>query len=172
MRWLKFGSLALVVVLLQLSLLPALRPFGVVPSIVLALVVMTALKGTASLATAVAVTAGILMDLASGSDFGLRTGSLVMVVLAVALLHRAGFELDGVLVAIAITAASTLLMAATILLSVPGGFASWPPGPTVARLVAELVLNLGLVLALRPAVYWAIEGRRGSSGHSRVRVEL
>ena len=66
----------------QISLLPTLRPFGVVPDIVLVLVLLLGLRSTVSQALILALVGGIVMDLSSGTDFGMHTGILVLAALS------------------------------------------------------------------------------------------
>jgi rod shape-determining protein MreD len=142
--------LTLVGILLQLGFLPALRPFGVVPNILLVIVVLVGLEATSSQALAIAVCAGLATDLASGANFGLWTGLLVVAALATGLLHRAGLELSGPLVAMVLVACGTLLETLVILLGLVNAVSGWPVGLLLVKFCTELVLNLVLVLALKP----------------------
>jgi hypothetical protein len=150
----RFGLILLAVVslLMQIALLPALRPFGVVPNLMLVLVVLVGLEGTASAALAIAVAGGVALDLASAANFGLWTGVLVLASLVAGLLHRAGLELRGPAVAIVIVAAGTVLEAAIILLGLVNVVSHWPVESLLLRLAGELVINLGLTVCLRPVV--------------------
>ena len=151
----KRAALVVIVVLAlvaQLSLLPALRPLGVVPNVMLALVVLVGLEGTASLALLAAVTGGLAVDLASGTNFGLWSGVLVLAALVTGMVHRAGIELQGPVVALVMVAAGTLLMTLMILAGVANAVSYWPVGNLAERFFAELVLNLLLTVALRPLV--------------------
>jgi hypothetical protein len=138
--------------MLQVSLLPALRPLGVVPYLALVLVVLVGLEGTASLALAIAVAGGLVLDIASGTNFGLWTGTLVLAAIVTGLLHRAGVELVGAVVASVMVAVGTLLMTLVIWLGLATSISHWPLPWMFGHLWIELVLNLGLVLAVRPLV--------------------
>src|SRR5471030_2509367 len=116
MKRLGLAVLAIISILLQVSLLPALRPFGVVPDLILVVVVLMGLEGTASAALVLAVVAGLILDMASGANFGLWTGLLVLAALAAGLLHRAGVELSGPLVAVVMIVAGTILETVVILM--------------------------------------------------------
>ena len=142
---------SLAVVLLQISLLPALRPLGVVPNIALAWVVLVGVEGAASNALLVAVASGIIIDLASGANFGLWTGVLVLAALASGAVQRAGIELMGGLVAGVMVAAGTLLMTLVVLAGLVNTVGEWPVGALVARFGVELVLNLLITVGLRRA---------------------
>jgi len=87
-------------VILQVSFLPAVRVFGVVPNIALVLMVLISMIVVTSEALIVAALSGLVLDLASGSNFGLWTGVMVLVALAVGMMQRAGLELDRIVVAL------------------------------------------------------------------------
>jgi rod shape-determining protein MreD len=106
---------SLAVLLLQVGLLPALRPFGVVPNLALVWIVLIGLEGSASLALIYAVVIGVSLDVASGASFGLWTGMLVLAALAAGVVHRAGIELTGSLVAAVMVAVGTVLTTVVIL---------------------------------------------------------
>jgi hypothetical protein len=144
--------LAVAGVVLQLSLLPALRPLGVVPNLALVVVVLVGLEGTASLALVIAVAGGLALDLASGANFGLWTGLLVSMALAAGLIHRAGIELAGPTVAAVMVTLGTLVMSVAVLSGLVRVVTDWPVGALVGRFTTELVLNLILTVALRPLV--------------------
>jgi hypothetical protein len=145
-----------VAVLAQMSLLPALRPFGVVPNLALVMVVLVGLEGTASLALAVAVAGGFALDLASGANLGLWTGVLVLAALVGGLVHRAGIEVEGPLVPGIMVAAGTILMTVVVLGGLVSTVTHWSVGLLVRRCLIELVLNLILMMMVRPLVRWAV----------------
>lgn len=159
------GRLALIValvVLLQIGFVPALRPGGVVPNLVLCLVALVGLYGSATMALAVALGCGLLVDLASSTDFGLRVALLVLVALVAGLVYRAGLELSGPVVELVLVAAGTVVANAAVLVDLVGVTGSWPLGLVVGKLGLELVLNLGCTLLLRPVVRWGM-GREAAS---------
>jgi len=137
--------------LMQVSLLPALRPLGVVPNLALVIVTLIGLEGTASMALTTAVAGGVVLDLASGANFGLWTAMLVLAALVGGLVHRAGIELGGPTVALVIVAIGTAIETAVIVLGVAGS-ANLSAGVIAGRLIAELVLNLVLTVMLTPLV--------------------
>ncbi len=141
---------------MQLSFLPALRPFGVVPNIVLVLVVLLGLEATASTALVVAVVSGLVLDVGSGANFGLWTAVLVLAALTGGLAARAGVELVGGLVAAAMVMIGTILMAVVILVGVAGAVTHWPWAALMIGLAAQIVLNLILTAAGRPVVRWLV----------------
>jgi rod shape-determining protein MreD len=158
MKRILLALLVAICVVLQVSLLPALRPLGVVPDLVLVLVVLIGMEGTASTALAAAVAAGLALDLVSGANFGLWTGLLVLAALTTGLIHRAGIELAGPTVAVVIVTAGTLLSTLVVLLGLVSSVSAWPVGSLLARLACELLLNLGLTIALRPLVQRMVPG--------------
>jgi rod shape-determining protein MreD len=150
MKRLLLGLFIGLAVVLQISLLPALRPFGVVPNLVLVTVVLAALFAATSDMLVAAVLAGLLLDLVSGSGFGLWSGILVLATLVTGVMHRSGLEIRGALVAPVVVAAGTLLFTAGTLLVLGGGAANWPVLTLLGRFVVELLLNLTLVAMLKP----------------------
>ena len=152
MRRLGLIALTIVSIVLQVGLLPALRPLGVGPNLLLVVVVLVGLEGTASSALTIAVISGLAVDLASGANFGLWTGTLVLAALAAGLIHRAGIELGGPLVAIVMVAVGTVVMALIVLAGLVNVVSYWPVGSIGGRLAIELVLNLLGTAALRPVV--------------------
>lgn len=156
-------GLAGMAVLLQLSLLPGLRPLDVVPNLMLVMVVLIALNVATSEALVMAAVCGLILDLAGSANFGLWTGLLVLVVLVVGIVGRAGFELDRVWVALGLVSAATIVMTLAVwsALAVRGGGFSMSLGWS-GRLLAELVLNLILTITLQRLVRWALP--RGGPG--------
>jgi rod shape-determining protein MreD len=147
---------SLAVLLLQVGLLPALRPFGVVPNLALVWIVLIGLEGSASLALIYAVVIGVSLDVASGASFGLWTGMLVLAALAAGVVHRAGIELTGSLVAAVMVAVGTVLTTVVILGGLVNSITHWPWGLILVRLVMQLVLNLILTVGLRPLARWLV----------------
>jgi rod shape-determining protein MreD len=145
-------AVAFIAVLLQISFLPALRPLGVVPNLLLVVVVLVGLEGTSSSALVIAVAGGVISDLSSGANFGLWTGLLVLAALVTGLIHRAGFELNGPIVALTMVFAGTVLETGVILLGLVNSVSSWPVGYLLGHLGLEVMLNLVLTVALRPLI--------------------
>ena len=155
----RIGLLLVVVlsILIQVSLLPALRPLGVVPSLLLPVVVLIGLEGTASVALVAGVAGGLAVDLASATNFGLWTGLLVLAALTAGLLRRAGFELNGPAVALVMVTGGTVLSTAVILLGLADTATSWPVGFIAGTFFWELMLNLILTVAMRPVIRRLVE---------------
>lgn len=138
-----------VAVILQLSFLPALRPFGVVPNILLPIIVCIGLYGRASTAVLAAVLCGLCMDMASGTDFGVWTGTFVLAALACGFVHRAGVELVSA-VSLVIVALGIVVANGVILTSVFGAAGPW--SSVISSLLIQLVIDLIITAAIGPAV--------------------
>lgn len=141
-------SAVLASVWLQLSWFSYVRPLGVMPNLVLAVVVVTALWSRATIAVATAVVAGLLLDLASGSDFGLRTAFFTVVVLAIIAARQFGLRAESFWVAVAITALSTVVSNLLIIGGVVGATAGIDWSAVAGRIAIESALNGVLVAAL------------------------
>jgi len=152
MRRVALVVVVMLCLLAQVSLLPALRPFGVVPNVALALVVLLSLEAAASTALVVGVVGGLVLDLSSGANFGLWTGLLVLAALTGGLAARAGVELAGGVVAASMVAAGTILMSLVILVGVAGDVTHWPWTKLMLGVIVQVMLNLMLTLAGRPLV--------------------
>jgi rod shape-determining protein MreD len=145
-------------VLLQMSLLPALRPLGVVPNLVLVMVVLISLNVGTSEVLLGAILSGFVIDLANGTNFGLWMGILMLVALVVGIMQRSGLELAGVVAASVLVAAGTLVMTSVIWLSLFASVANLAPLNLARSLAVELVLNLILMMALRRVVRRILAG--------------
>lgn len=156
MRYWRLGLIVAVSVVLQLGLLAPMRPLGVVPNLLLGLVVLVGLSGSATAALAVAIICGLILDIVSGADFGLRTGLFAMVALVAGMTHRAGFDTRGLLVPMALVMAATVVQALVVMAGLIGSTIGWSPGAVLGRLGIELVLNLGLVALLKPLLNRAV----------------
>lgn len=142
-------AIIVIAALLQTSLLPYLRPFGVIPNLVLIVVILAALTTTASRSIVMAVIGGITLDLVSGAAPGLATFSLVTVALLAILARRYGLEVDSVI------GLSVLIIAGTILvdglqiawLRLDGGVFS--VGAVTWLVAREALVNTIIALLLR-----------------------
>jgi len=77
---------------------------------------------------------------------------LILAALVIGLLHRSGIELGRVIVAVVLVTAVTLVLAAVIWLGIASQTGRWPGGRLAGQLGIELVLNLSLVMMLRPGL--------------------
>jgi rod shape-determining protein MreD len=151
-RRIAFVLVAVVVLLMQLSLLPGLRPLGVVPDLALVFVVLVGLESTSSAAVLLAVVMGVALDLTSGANLGMWTGMLVLAALVTGLLHRGGVETGGPLIPAIIVTVGTVLVPLIVLTGLVSVVVDWPVGSLLGRFATELVLNLGLMMLVRPLV--------------------
>jgi rod shape-determining protein MreD len=164
MRKLLGVLIVLVAVMLQLSFLPALRLAGIVPNLALVTMVLVALNIITSEALMLAAGAGFVLDIASGVNFGLWTGVLMLTSLVIGLLQRAGIETGRAFIGPVLVVAGTIIIAIVIWLGLATSGAGWPGAQLVGRLGIELVINLGLTLLLNPVVRTIV----GSGARSEV----
>ncbi len=136
--------------LVQVSFLAALRPLGVVPDLALVAVILVGLSQTVSRALIVGLVGGLLLDVVSGADFGLRTGLFLLAALATGLVRRAGLTLGGPLAAVALVTLATLVQTLVILVNLWSSTTQWPVALILRTLGAQLLLNVVLTLLLRP----------------------
>ena len=154
----RFLLVAVPVMMLQIFFVPALRPLGVVPNAILVLVVLAGLLSTASAALGTALAGGLLLDLTSGDGFfGLRICLLALLALAAGLIHRAGLELSGPIMALGLVAVATVVINAAALIGLIGSVSYWPPGLIFRTLALEILLNMGLTLLMRPMIKWTVQ---------------
>ncbi len=158
MRRLAAAILIALAAILQVSLLPALRPLGVVPDLTLVVVVLVSLWLATSESLIAAALSGLLLDIASGSNFGLWTGIMTLSALGIGVMHRAGIETDRVFVALVVVTAGTIVTTVVIWVALVPSVNHWPLGVLVGRLIIELVINLILTMVLRPAVRLLLHG--------------
>jgi rod shape-determining protein MreD len=137
-------------VILQVSFLPAIRLFGVVPNLALVGIVLVSLYAATSEALTAAALSGLVLDLASGANFGLWTGVMVLIALAVGMMHRAGVELDRLFITLVLVSAGTLVITLVIWTALLPSVGHWPAAYLTGRLATELVINLVLTMLLRP----------------------
>ncbi len=142
------GVLAIIgAVCLQLSWFGHLRPFGIMPNLVLVTIVAFSLWANASSALAAALGAGLLLDMSSGSDFGLRIAFFVVVVLAVVAAKQLGLQADSVAAVAAIALIAALLYDLMVLAALRAPLAisvmiQVAIGALLAAVVAIIVLML------------------------------
>lgn len=145
----------LLAVWLQAYFLTAWRPFGVLPNLLLVVLTVFAWVRPASQTLVLAVFSGLVLDLTSGTDFGLRMAFYSVFGLAVLFIKQLGagesWWSDAALVAAGTLVYNLAVLAA---LALSGGFELLP----VARLILlELVLNLLLLVLLRRLLLWWFE---------------
>lgn len=149
-------GLVLAAVWLQTSFFGAFPLMGVIPNVLLVLVIYAGLIGRTSDAVIMALVGGLLLDMASGPDFGLRMGFYVLSALLIAVLKQAGTDFENTPMVLAATLAGTVMydvMAISSLLLK----ATVIPWPTVMRLtLVEVAVNSLLVVALRWPLGWLL----------------
>ena len=145
---------AILIVLLQISFIPALRPLGVVPNIALVMIALVGLYGTASLALVLAISGGLALDLVSGANFGLYVGLFMVVALAAGYIHRAGLNWSGYVMALGLVSVATLVQNLVILGGLVRVANGWPVGHLLFQMGLEIILNCFAVLGLRPLIRW------------------
>lgn len=143
-----------VVALVQVSLLPALSVAGVYPNLALVVVVAWALLRGARSAVIWALIAGLWLDLLSGRPFG---GYMLGLVAAayVAGLGAATVYRSSILLALAITAITTVVQDGIQLALLWLGGGTYPLPDTLLRLVLpEIVYNGVVMLVVFPLLSW------------------
>lgn len=136
--------LVLLVALIQVTIFGQWRPFGVMPNLMLILVICLALWGSASLALAGTILGGLVLDLASGSDFGLRTAFYTVVALAVIAARQLGLHSDSILSAVILVMVATILFDAAILSTIPRMDTDW--SYVISKTGWQIVVNSLIML--------------------------
>lgn len=150
MKNLVLAGLVVLAAWLQVNFLGAARPFGVIPNILMIVVICAGLTREPGETLAMALGGGLLVDFASGSDFGLRMAYFSVLALAVLVIKQAGAELENIGLLSLVVLAATILYNAAVLANLIWQRApmDWP---LVFRLISvEVAINVALALALRP----------------------
>ena len=159
----------LAAVWLQASFFGAFNIGGILPNLLLVVIIYAGLICAVSDAVIMALLGGLLLDLASGPDFGLRMGFYVLLALLIAVLKQAGTDFENTGMVMAATLAATVLFDLTVLagLLVKSGSIPWV---TTGRIVtSEILINCLLALLLRWPLGWLL-GKADFSYSSRKRV--
>ncbi len=166
MKWWISWPLVLICFTLQVSFLAALRPFGVVPNLILVALLAVGAWQRASVSVAQAVVVGLLTDLVSGADFGLRTAFFTLAALSLVALRQFGFELERLSLTLTWLVIATLLFNTSILAGVwlRHGLIGW--GTALARGLVEALINIILAVLLITLVRWISKGRAGRPHHA------
>ena len=154
-------ALALIV---QMALFGHVRPFGVIPNLVLVAMVAWAIWSEATVALGIAVIAGIMVDISSGADFGLRTAFFLVVTLAIISARQLGVHTDSLATGVIGVIIATLLLDLAILTSLTAPIVQ--AGFVVEKIAVESLLN-----AIIFCTIFAIQAVRGDH-RSRVISEL
>jgi rod shape-determining protein MreD len=134
---------------LQASFFGALRPWGVVPNVLLVFLIIAITEVTVSEMVGYGVAGGVLLDLASGADFGLRTAFFSFVAIVLAVLTRSGAAFERWSMAIAALVGGTILYNFAVLATLITSQAklAWPIA--IRIVIIELALNLALYASCR-----------------------
>lgn len=115
MRGIYLAGLVILTVWLQASFLGALHPFGIIPNLALIFILLASAVCTASETVAMAVSIGLILDLASGADFGLRTAFFSLLALMAIMLRRNGADFERPSMIVAAICGGTVLYNAAVL---------------------------------------------------------
>jgi len=157
MRFLGGGAVILAAALMQVSWFGHVRPFGVIPNLVLIAVVLIALWYSATAALAAALGGGFLLDTASGSDFGLRMGFFGVVALAIVAGRQLGLNAGSAITGLVSVAVATVLYNLAALIVLGAG----PSLIVLGRVGTELICNLIIT-----AVIFIIRANIGTKAHT------
>ncbi len=153
--------IVIAVVWLQLAFLPVVGPWGVVPNLALVAVILMATRLPLSSTLMMAVAIGLLLDIGSGSDFGLRTAFYPLLALITASLRQYGSDLDNLSLLSSVVVAATVLFNLVILTNLALARASLPLRYIGIHVLVEAGLNLLLLLPLRSMSKRWLSGRGG-----------
>lgn len=154
MRPVRLIMIIAVTAAVQVGVLPAWRPFGIVPDLLAAVIVSLSVYATASQTLLSAMSVGLLLDLSSATDFGLRLGFYTVAALGTSLLSRFGLVFDSLAWRIGL---ATVIVAAanlTIILTLIVGGATVPIGVALAKIGVSVAVEILVVLAISPVVRW------------------
>lgn len=161
MNFVKAATMALVVVWLQLAFLPLVGLWGVVPNLAMVVVIVLAARVPAGTSLLIAATIGWLLDVGAGSDYGLRTAFYVLVALVTVTLSRMGSDLDNLSLVASLVAGATIIYNLAILANLAFLQVSIPAGYVSAHIVAEVMMNLIMLIPVRWLIGKVI-GRKSS----------
>lgn len=158
---------ALVAVLLEVAFFGHVRPFGVMPNLMIIVVTISAMWSQATPTLVAALLGGLLLDGASGTDFGLRTAFFAALALTVIAARQLGLHTDSVITTLMIVAVATALFDLAVLTSVISGPLN--SGFIIGQIAREVVLNSIITAAvwltginLRQRQLAVVERARGS----------
>ena len=133
----------------QIYFLATWRPAGVVPNLLAVVVILAGLAWRVSETLILALAGGLLLDLASGSDFGLRMAFFSLLALLVAVLARLGMDFDnlGILLLLLLGATIIYNLAVIANLVLAGEAIDW--GVVAGRAGLEFGFDALLLILLR-----------------------
>jgi rod shape-determining protein MreD len=142
MKTLGWAAVILATFWLQASFLGALRPLDVIPNLLLVILIVAAPICAASQTVTLGVASGVLLDLASGADFGLRTAFYSLLAVTLVFLKRSGADMERWSMAITALAAGTFLYNAAVIGTLIASRVPIPWLVVLQRCLAELVMNV------------------------------
>lgn len=145
---------------LQVSFLGAWRPLGVLPDLFLVVLLIAATTlNNASEVLAMAVGGGLLLDIASGTDFGLRIAFFCFLALLLIMMRRHGTELERPAMRVAAVISATALYDAVVLLPLMSSKPMVFWGAAGFRVGSEILMNLALIALLVMPLRWLLNPR-------------
>lgn len=135
---------------LQTSWLGAWRPLGVIPDLALAWLIWSSWRLSAIEALGQAAGLGLLLDLASGTDFGLRIAFFMAFTLALLVIRQLGADVETWSFGLALMVAATILHNLVIMATVVTAHVSIPLAYVGRITVLQCLLNAAILALLRP----------------------
>lgn len=146
MRWLGGILIVLVAAWVQISWFGQLRPLGVIPNVMIVTIVLFSLWANATSCMAAALGGGLLLDMASGADFGLRTAFFMVLALAVVAGRQLGMHAEAFITAVGVVAVATILYNIAVLTTFSASFSAIIPLRIGAELIDVTVLTAVIYL--------------------------
>jgi rod shape-determining protein MreD len=133
----------------QIYFLATWRPAGIVPNLLAVVVILAGLAWRVSETLILALAGGLLLDLASGSDFGLRMAFFSLLALLVAVLARLGMDFENVGILLLLLLGATVIYNLAVIanLVLTGEVIAW--GAAAGRAALEFGFDAGLLILLR-----------------------
>ena len=132
--------------MLEIAFLGHIRPFGVIPNLVVIAITLSALWSQASPTLVAAISAGLVLDFASGTDFGLRTAFFAALAVCAIAARQLGLHADSLVAAAGIVVLATVLFNLGVVAGLPAASIDW--SVVINRTGIELLVNLGLTAAV------------------------
>jgi len=161
------GTVAVVLAAwLQVSFFGHVRPLGVMPNLMLVVVVLFGLWSNATPALVVAIGGGLLLDLASGSDFGLRMAFYLVMALGLVAARQLGVQANSLVTAIIAVVIGCLLYNLVVLAAL-GAPPSWLVAGLIGRELVDDLVAMLLVYLVRINLGHRTRRHRSASGLGR-----
>lgn len=151
-------------VLIQAYFFGAMRPLGVLPNVLLVMLTFFALIRPASQSLAIGLAGGLMLDLVSGVDFGLRMAFYSLYALVVVFTRQLGGRHDSLWTWAGLITAGTVAYNLAVLSSLVISRQSIDFSTVGQIVLTELALNLGLALIL--GRFWRWLYRTGPEAYS------